>query len=241
MNNNYDDYYDNLDIRNNDYSIMNYVSQYYRPEYICLDIGCGSGRKIQEISNYVTKYYAIDINPKRIYTATKNSKSFTNMEFYIADNFFLPFSNSSFDLVSSFMTKYSITEIERVLKPDGAVIIELPGADDKRELRKLFGKDQLGWRARLLDDNTNDQTERLKKSMSPFFANINIRIISFSTRIKTDNLIRLLQMTGDIRNFDYQRDRNILLEVEDDEGYISFDEERIIAVGRKDVRPGNKL
>ena len=70
----YEKNYDTDKIRNKEYCVTNYIQKYYKNEDICLDLGCGSCRKILDISQKVQYYYAIDFNLNRILEAKNNIK-----------------------------------------------------------------------------------------------------------------------------------------------------------------------
>ena len=86
-----------------------------------LDIGCGTG--------YATIGTGIDIDPEAICYAKKHYKA----NFLVGDATNLPFENGTFDAVTSFETiehikdyKKYLTEIKRVLKPGGKLILSTP-------------------------------------------------------------------------------------------------------------------
>ena len=145
----------------------------------------------------------------------------------------MPFENDKFDLVSCFLTKYSVCEVSRVLKKGGIFIIETLGAGDKREIKLRFGKDQFGWRGNRLYDSTDVQLKRIEESMLPFFSIKNKHCIRFKTSIKAELLSDLFEMTNDIRCFDRIQDNDIIQSLTNDDGYIEFNEERLIIIGEK--------
>lgn len=112
----YNNIYDSDYIRNNDYCVTDYILEYYKENYICLDLGCGSCRKIPPLASKVNYYYAIDNDKQRILDASLRCSKNNNIILGVGDNFYLPFEDEFFDLVSCFMTKYSISETSRVLK-----------------------------------------------------------------------------------------------------------------------------
>lgn len=228
----YNQTYDNENIRNKRYSVIPYIKQFYKKDYVCLDLGCGSCRKIIPILELVKHYYAVDIDRDRVKSAKELCKN-KNITIGVANNFYLPFKDAAFDLVSCFMTKYSIEEVSRVLKKDGLLIVETQGADDKRELKKIFGKDELGWRGTLLPDNTKNRIDRLTKYANTFFEIDQLHQIKFNTKIKLQYLIELFEMTNEIRNFNKNKDIKILENILDQEGYVEFEEDRIIIVAHK--------
>ena len=229
----YKETYDDVNIRNKQYCVMDYIKEIYQSNDICLDLGCGSCRKIKKVANKVKYYYAIDCDVARIAVAKQECKNDNNIILGVGDNFYLPFEDNKFDLVSCFMTKYNVCEVSRVLRDRGIFIIETVGADDKRDLKLKFGKDQLGWRGRMLYDTSDKHLERIKKSLLPFFNIKNIHHICFETYIKTDLLLELFQMTNEIRCFDKIQDRDIIQSLGNDSGCVKFNEDRLIIIGEK--------
>lgn len=229
----YKETYDDINIRNKKYCVMDYIKEIYQSNDICLDLGCGSCRKIKKVANRVRYYYAIDYDLDRITVAKQKCIEHNNIILGVGDNFYLPFEDNKFDLVSCFMTKYNVGEVSRVLKERGIFIIETVGADDKRNLKLKFGKDQLGWRGRMLYDSSDKLLERIEKSLLPFFYINKIFHICFETFIKTDLLLELFQMTGEIRCFDKIQDRSIIQSLENENGCIKFNEERLIIIAEK--------
>lgn len=229
----YNDIYDREEIRNKNYDVFEYISKYFKSYFICLDLGCGSCRKIVKIANKVKCYYAIDINSQRISDASKKCIKNPNIVLGVADNFYLPFEDEKFNLVSSFMTRYSVTEVSRVLKQGGFFIIETTGANDKRRFKLEFGKDNLGFRGRMLEDTTSKQLLRIKKSLTPFFKIQEVYRIEFTTTINSIFLSELLKMTNEIRNFDEIKDGKIIKKFSDSHGNLTLDEEKIVIICQK--------
>lgn len=225
--------YDSDDIRNVQYKILKYIEGYYNKGDTCLDLGCGSCRKIIPLFPVVGKYYAVDYNEERVATAKETCREFKNVTIGIGDNFYLPFRENTFDIVSSFMTKYSISEVYRVMKSGGRFIIETAGTNDKRKLKEMFGHDDLGRRGRMLEDTTENQIMRLKQSLNSFFEIEKIHRVTFMTKIKLNEMDELFTMTGDIRGYNRNNDYEVLLRMSDKEGYISFEEEKLIIISKK--------
>lgn len=109
------------------------VAQNFSPLRI-LDIGCGEGRHII-LSKEIfpdSKVFGFDIIKEPILTAKKRIIERKNSFLCIADAFFIPFKNSSFDIVIDFgvfhhirkkdVKKYK-SEVLRVLKPGGFFLI----------------------------------------------------------------------------------------------------------------------
>jgi ubiquinone/menaquinone biosynthesis C-methylase UbiE len=97
-----------------------------------LEVATGTGLLAFEICNYVNSINAIDIAPEMIRIAREKQyqKSISNIDFEVGDSCNLSFEDSSFDVVIAsnvlhllFEPEKSLSEIRRVLKPDGIAIL----------------------------------------------------------------------------------------------------------------------
>lgn len=97
-----------------------------------LEIGCGNGAGAKLINKYFKPHSidAIDLDPRMI-TIANRKRHDANIRFQIADAAKLPFPNNSFDAVFDFGIihhvpnwKRAVSEIHRVLKPGGQLIME---------------------------------------------------------------------------------------------------------------------
>jgi Methylase involved in ubiquinone/menaquinone biosynthesis len=108
-----------------------------------LDIACGEGYGSNLMAVNATYVTGIDINEEIITKAREKYKR-PNLEFLQGNAEKLPFDDNSFDIVVSFETiehlenhQALFSEIKRVLKPDGILIISTPN--------KLFYSDKNGY------------------------------------------------------------------------------------------------
>jgi ubiquinone/menaquinone biosynthesis C-methylase UbiE len=97
-----------------------------------LEVATGTGLLAFEICNNVNSINAIDIAPEMIQIAREkqHQKSISNIVFEVGDSRNLLFEDSSFDVVIAsnvlhllFEPEKSLSEIRRVLKPDGIAIL----------------------------------------------------------------------------------------------------------------------
>lgn len=98
------------------------LSNLQNSSHVCLDIGCGEMSELSENLNFKTKLGTDLLFPQ-------NNKVF-NFPFLQSDIYFLPFKNQSIDIILlRFVVEHieipddAFDEINRVLKPDGKILI----------------------------------------------------------------------------------------------------------------------
>jgi 2-polyprenyl-3-methyl-5-hydroxy-6-metoxy-1,4-benzoquinol methylase len=91
-----------------------------------LDLGCGEGALLQQISGGA---FGADLNPERLALSVKKKLSVT-----LADGCLLPFADETFDTVISMEVLEHVPEmavmmreVQRVLKPGGHWVVSVPG------------------------------------------------------------------------------------------------------------------
>lgn len=97
-----------------------------------LDIGCGSGHGSNTLASKFKTVSGVDISPEAIEYAKKYWQ-LPNIDFRLGDSLNIPFPDNTFDVVVAFevfehLTDWRkfLTEIKRVLKPNGLVYISTP-------------------------------------------------------------------------------------------------------------------
>ena len=128
--------YDNTIVHND--IVVSCIKPFLTADTVALDIGCGTCRKIMPLANRVRRYYGIDYNSTMINRALENVQmtNARNVIPILGNNFYLPFEDEKFDLVSSMLAMYCFGEIHRVLRSGGILCMELLGVNDKIELKK---------------------------------------------------------------------------------------------------------
>lgn len=111
-----------------------------------LDIACGEGYGSHILAMNAASVIGVDIDPESIELAVnKYSKNAGNLQFVIGQANAIPSGDNLFDIVIAFetiehldekMQNDFITEIKRVLRPDGTLIISTP---DKKNYSDRFG------------------------------------------------------------------------------------------------------
>jgi ubiquinone/menaquinone biosynthesis C-methylase UbiE len=99
---------------------------------IALDIGCGSGHGSSTLAQKFKEVHGVDISHEAIDYA-KTYWQQPNINFKVGDSLNIPFPDNTFDVVVAFEVFEHLTdwrkflsEIKRVLKPDGIVYISTP-------------------------------------------------------------------------------------------------------------------
>lgn len=115
-----------------------------------LDIGCGTGSNLFSLLNEGFNLTGVDQSPQSIAIVKKISEQAKKEVVVLQAKFQnLPFPDSSFDALISVQTlnhgyeddvKRGISEIERVLKPQGLIFITVPGRIANRETRYCLVK-----------------------------------------------------------------------------------------------------
>lgn len=100
-----------------------------------LDVGCGEGSHLAAVAErFGAEAHGLDLSAPAIDLAARRHPGAT----WIVANAdrFLPYGPASFDLVTSLTARRNPPEFRRVLRPEGCLLISVPGADDLAELRE---------------------------------------------------------------------------------------------------------
>ena len=100
-----------------------------------LDVGCGEGYYLGSLAQErEIEAHGADLSTAAIDLAARRYPRGT----WIVANAdrFLPWADGSFDLILSIDARLSPSEMRRVLKPEGRLLVAVPGADDLGEIRE---------------------------------------------------------------------------------------------------------
>ena len=96
-----------------------------------LDVGCGEGSWLASID--APERHGIDISVPAIEAAAKR---YPDCNWFVVNaDRFIPYSDGSFDLVTSITARMNDAEFRRVLRDDGRLLVAIPALDDLIELR----------------------------------------------------------------------------------------------------------
>jgi 23S rRNA (guanine745-N1)-methyltransferase len=98
-----------------------------------LDLGCGEGYYTEAMRGEVPLVSGLDIAKPAIQLAARQQKQVT---WLVGSAALLPFADASLDVVSSLFSPLPVTEMHRVLKPNGHVLMVTPAPDHLWQVRK---------------------------------------------------------------------------------------------------------
>ncbi len=161
-----------------------------------LDFGCGSGYGSDLLSEQAKSVIGVDVNKDAIAYCSETFKS-ANLSFeLVTPDFKLRFESGSFDLITSFQviehikdTKAYLSELKRVLKPGGILMITTPN----RKYRLL--PMQKPWHPEHLREYS---VRQLKKDLKKVFSDIDIMGVYGSKEINKIEKNRVHQRPFDI-------------------------------------------
>jgi 23S rRNA (guanine745-N1)-methyltransferase len=124
-----------------------------------LDVGCGEGSHLDAFRRaYGIDAWGVDISALAIELAARTYRA---CSFVVANaDRRIPFADASFDAVASITARMNATEMRRVLRDDGVLIVVIPGAEDLVELREAVQGERV----------ERDRVERTIAEFAPLFA-----------------------------------------------------------------------
>jgi tellurite methyltransferase len=159
-----------------------------------LDAGCGEGRNLKYFINNGFDIYGIDSNPMAIKMAQMTYKAITANNFSVGNINSLPYEDGFFDSIICMAVLHfakdhdefvvMLNELQRVLKPDGVILIRLatdagltdseqggfPYVLQSRNIKKLFESHALAftepWKSVVVEGKRSMGSFMLKKSIN---------------------------------------------------------------------------
>jgi 23S rRNA (guanine745-N1)-methyltransferase len=151
------------------------------PHSTILDCGCGEG---YFLSALIGTRFGVDISKEAVRCAAKRYKDAT----WIVANVMrkLPFADHSLDVILSILAPRNPEEFSRILKPDGKLILGVPGPNHLIELRSQ------------LSANAGDFEEKADEAATkcaPHFKETHRDVLSYQQTLNATQLADLIQMT----------------------------------------------
>jgi ubiquinone/menaquinone biosynthesis C-methylase UbiE len=209
--------YDSPALRGNDASqrpwdLVNEIISEGGKEKKLLDIGCGTAFKLIPLSQHFGAITGIDISEDMIHAAHNSiiKHAANNIQLLHCDSNNLPFKDKTYDVVTCMLSRWDLREIARILKPNGHVIVEHLGCEDKKEFKILFGKDDSGWRGQFINYKRDKYLNYFHEMFSDFFEFVSIKNGFWNTFYTELGILELLKFTPTIRNFNQISDNKIL-------------------------------
>ena len=125
-------------------SLLDKISEDVNSGDIVLDVATGPGLVALKVAEQAAQVYAVDISQPMIEEAEKKmmEKKIKNVEFSVEDAYTLPFDNDMFDTVicnsalhNMVNPQKALSEIRRVLKPNGRLIATIVGIGESRKFK----------------------------------------------------------------------------------------------------------
>ncbi len=136
------------------------------------------------LSERAEKFFGVDVSKEAIRCAAKRYKDIT----WIVANGMreLPFADHSMDCILSVLAPRNVEEFARILKPDGQLILGVPGPNHLIELRSQ------------LTDHASDFEEKADEAVAkcaPQFEETNRELLSVQQTLNSEQIADLIQMT----------------------------------------------
>ncbi len=150
-----------------------------------LDCGCGEGHFLGALSEaHDGQFFGVDVSKEAVRCAAKRYKK---AKWIVANGMRkLPFADHSLDAILSVLAPRNPEEFARILKPDGALILGVPGVNHLIELRSRLAA------------NAGDFEEKADEAAvkcAPHFTETHRELLSYQQTLNAVQLADLIQMT----------------------------------------------
>ncbi len=156
-----------------------------RPALSVLDCGCGEGHLLGALSEAHEGFFlGVDISKKAVQLASKRHKKAT----WIVANGMrnLPVADASMDVILSILAPRNVAEFSRILKPDGTLLIGVPGPNHLIELRRQL---------QFSSGEFKEKADEAAAKCTPQFVETNRETLSYETTLCREQIADLIQMT----------------------------------------------
>jgi 23S rRNA (guanine745-N1)-methyltransferase len=150
-----------------------------------LDCGCGEGHFLGALSEARTgQFYGVDVSKEAVRCAAKR---YRKAKWIVANAMrTLPFANHSLDVILSILAPRNPEEFARILKPDGALILGVPGANHLIELRSRLAANA---------DAFEEKADEAAAKCVPHFSETHRELLSYEWTLNAAQIADLIQMT----------------------------------------------
>ena len=157
----------------------------HRSSLSLLDCGCGEGHFLGALSESRDgQFFGVDVSKEAIRCAARRYKK---AKWIVANGMRkLPFADHSLDAILSVLAPRNPEEFARILKPDGALFLGVPGPNHLIELRSRLAANA---------GDFEEKADEAAAKCAPHFKEIHRDILSYQQTLKTAQLADLIQMT----------------------------------------------
>ena len=150
-----------------------------------LDCGCGEGHFLGILSESCEgQFFGVDVSKEAVRCAAKRYKK---AKWIVANGMrTLPFADHSLDVILSVLAPRNPPEFARILKPNGAQILGVPGPNHLIELRSRLAA------------NAGDFEEKADEAVvkcAPHFTETHRELLSYEITLSATQIADLIQMT----------------------------------------------
>jgi 23S rRNA (guanine745-N1)-methyltransferase len=175
------------------------------PHPVILDCGCGEGHFLgalsgsaggiappsdsepagrASLSERAEKFFGVDVSKEAIRCAAKRYKDVTCI---VANGMrALPVADHSMDVILSVLAPRNIEEFARILKPDGKLILGVPGPNHLIELRTLLST---------AAGDFEEKADEAAAKCAPLFTETDRASVSYEITLNSEQIADLIQMT----------------------------------------------
>jgi len=215
---NYTNNYNASELRGSDidkrpWDLQEIILSYSHQNKTLLDVGCGDGHKILPLASSFKNITGIDYSRDMLKAAENNlhATSIENVSFLFDDANKLSFKDETFDVVTCMLSRWDVSELHRVLKTNGMLIVEHLGCNDKDVLKNYFSKnDGKKKRGQYQEYDSETYLKKFEDRFGDFFKIIEIRNGFWRTQYTAKGICTLVYHTPLIRDFDETTDRETL-------------------------------
>jgi len=146
-----------------------------------LDCGCGEGHFLGALKG---KRFGVDVSKEAIRCAAKRYQDVT---WTVANGMReLPLADHSMDVILSVLAPRNTGEFARVLKPDGNLILGVPGPNHLIELRRLLNTSA---------GDFEEKADEAAEKCAPLFTESNRENVTYKITLGKEQITDLIQMT----------------------------------------------